>query len=121
MSVSRKSKNSQLTKVVVTTLNYYRYIIYRAPSDLPIHESGDEGKVRHFLRVERQTLRRLPTSDAVAFGIRVTFTPIENLKSNAARALLAILRGQDEEMIDYKDGSKHHDEACAALAAISAQ
>ena len=93
-----------------------------SPSDLPSHESsGDEGKVRHFLRVERQTLRRLPKSDAVAFGIRVSFTPIENLKPNAARALLAILRGQDEEVIDYKDGSKHHDEACAALAAISAQ
>jgi hypothetical protein len=59
---------------------------------------------RVFLRVERQTLRRLPATGAVLFGIRVHVYPLERVIDRAERAagLAAALRALPEEMQHYK-------------------
>jgi hypothetical protein len=57
-----------------------------------------------FLRVERQTLRRLPRSGAVVFGIRTYVYPIGMIASDPAVAarLAAAVRGLPEELANYK-------------------
>jgi hypothetical protein len=59
---------------------------------------------RLFLRVERQTLRRLPMTDAVLFGIRVHVYPLAKAVAAAAvaAALAAAVRALPEEMAHYK-------------------
>lgn len=60
-----------------------------------------------FLRVERQTLRKLPETGAIAFTIRISVDPLERLETheNAAH-IAASLRAQIEaltpEQLDYK-------------------
>ncbi len=55
--------------------------------------TADNAADRLFLRVERQTLRRLPVSDAILFGIRVHVYPLRRVASprlaDAVRALPA--------------------------------
>lgn len=57
-----------------------------------------------FLRVERQTLRRLPDSGAVLFGIRVHVYPLERVIDGAARAavLAEAVRALPGEVQQYK-------------------
>jgi hypothetical protein len=57
-----------------------------------------------FLRVERQTLRRLPESQAVVFTIRTYLTPLRDVLADSRRAglLAATLRGLPEETAVYK-------------------
>ncbi len=57
-----------------------------------------------FLRVERQTLRRLPMSEAVLFGIRVHVYPLERVIDQPARAaaLAAAVRALPVEVQRYK-------------------
>jgi hypothetical protein len=57
-----------------------------------------------FLRVERQSLRRLPRSGAVVFGIRTYVYPIGMIASDPAVAarLAAAVRGLPEELANYK-------------------
>ena len=57
-----------------------------------------------WLRVERQTLRRLPRSGDVAFGIRTYVAPLgEAIDSpEAARALAGRIREMPEPMARYK-------------------
>lgn len=59
---------------------------------------------RMFLRVERQTLRRLPRSEAVVFGIRTYVYPIGPIAADKAVAarLAAAVRGLPEELAAYK-------------------
>ena len=59
---------------------------------------------RIFLRVERQTLRRLPTSEAVLFGIRVHVYPLERVISgyNRASILLEAVRALPADTQRYK-------------------
>jgi hypothetical protein len=59
---------------------------------------------RVFLRVERQTLRRLPESGAVLFGIRVHVYPLEQVIDGAERAaaLAAAVRALPAEVQQYK-------------------
>jgi hypothetical protein len=59
---------------------------------------------RLFLRVERQTLRRLPASGAVLFGIRVHVYPLAQVVADAAVAarLAAAIRALPEPMAHYK-------------------
>jgi hypothetical protein len=57
-----------------------------------------------FLRVERQTLRRLPVSGAVLFGIRVHVYPLDRLIDQADRAadLAAAVRALPAAVQHYK-------------------
>lgn len=73
----------------------------------------------HYLRVERQTLRRLPNTDAVAFGIRTTVSSLRGLKPEEARSLLDELNKQDADMTEYKDGSAHADQTRTFLRSIA--
>ncbi len=59
---------------------------------------------RLFLRVERQTLRRLPASGAVLFGIRVHVYPLASavLTPETAAALASAVRALPPEMAHYK-------------------
>ena len=75
---------------------------WRTAHDATITEqnAGD----RLFLRVERQTLRRLPVSGAVLFGIRVHVYPLAVAVSapEIAAALAAAVRALPAEMAHYK-------------------
>ncbi len=64
------------------------------------HNAGD----RLFLRVERQTLRRLPVSGAVLFGIRVHVYPLAAAVTTPgiASSLAAAVRALPEETAHYK-------------------
>lgn len=59
---------------------------------------------RVFLRIERQTLRRLPDSGAIAFGIRTRVMALEHgIRTAEARACLATaLQTMSDEMAAYK-------------------
>lgn len=57
------------------------------------------------LRVERQTLRRLPRSGAVVFTIRVYLTPLAELGHGEAGRLAAAIRGVKEQDVVYRCGS----------------
>lgn len=59
----------------------------------------DNAGDRIFLRVERQTLRRLPSSGAVLFGIRVHVYPLHRV---APARLAAAVRALPEDMARYK-------------------
>lgn len=68
-----------------------------------------------YLRVERQTLRRLPVSGAVAFGIKSSVTPIEALQPEEAGVLSEQLGKLHEAEIAYRIG---HEAAMAARARL---
>jgi hypothetical protein len=53
------------------------------------------------LRVERQTLRRLPRSGAIVFTIRVYMTPLAELGPGEAGRLAAAIRGVKEQEVVY--------------------
>jgi hypothetical protein len=57
-----------------------------------------------WLRVERQTFRRLPISQAVVFGIRVHVTPLHRVMANEAEKarLIEALQALPPEMATYK-------------------
>jgi hypothetical protein len=59
---------------------------------------------RLYLRVERQTFRRLPVSNAVVFGIRIHVTPLDQVAQNPNEAarLAEALRALPPEMARYK-------------------
>ena len=61
-------------------------------------------RAQHYLRVERQTFRRLPGTGAVIFGIRTAISPLSALAPAEAGALLDLVIRQSDEMFDYKDG-----------------
>jgi len=56
------------------------------------------------LRTERQTLRRLPHTGAIAFTIRTYLTPVEHLKNEpgVVRRLAGALRGWGKDISEYK-------------------
>jgi len=59
---------------------------------------------RVFLRMERQTLRRLPESDAILFGIRVYRNPLRDFRGDpeAARKLWGALDTMERPLQRYK-------------------
>ncbi|MEM1332898.1 MAG: DUF3445 domain-containing protein [Actinomycetota bacterium] len=57
---------------------------------------------RWFLRVERESLRRLPVSGAVAFGIRTHLTPLDDLDDATAAQLAARIGRLPQEVVEYK-------------------
>jgi hypothetical protein len=54
------------------------------------------------LRVERQTLRRLPRSGAIVFPIRVCMTPLAELGPGEAGWLSAAIRSLKEQEVVYR-------------------
>jgi dimethylamine monooxygenase subunit A len=77
---------------------------------------------RVFLRVERQTLRRLPNSGAVVFGIRVHVYPLERVieRPTQAAALADAVRALPGEILHYKSVLPFRDAALAWLDSRSA-
>jgi hypothetical protein len=75
---------------------------------------------RFWLRTERQTLRRLPRTGAVAFGIKLTVTPFEELTDPQRAALAEALSGLTEDEIAYRGGPLQHAAALEALRGYSA-
>lgn len=69
-------------------------------SDVTADNAGD----KLWLRVERQTLRRLPQSNDILFTIRIYNNPLHTLRDQPeiAQRLAAALSGLDEAMRDYK-------------------
>lgn len=72
----------------------------RPPTTAPV--AADEVGERVMLRVERQTLRRLEESGAIAFGIRVHQWPLEMLDGDQRRRLAASVRSMTPEAMRYK-------------------
>ena len=58
-----------------------------------------------WMRVERQTLSRLPVSRAVAFSLHTYSDPLSSLQSDpkSLRAILALLRGYSVERLKYSE------------------
>jgi hypothetical protein len=72
-------------------LNYEKQIFEKDPSEL-------------IVRVERQTLRRIPNSDAIAFTIRIHRWPLHVIRddANLTNDLLISLRQLPDEIKTYK-------------------
>ncbi|KAI0477273.1 alpha-1,2-mannosyltransferase [Xylariaceae sp. FL0804] len=71
---------------------------------------------RLHLRVDWQTLRRLPLSGAVVFNFKALFTPLSSLRSEprVPALLLRVLRGGKPELMAYK-GTWHVEHAAVPL------
>ncbi|KAG6843960.1 hypothetical protein H0H87_011382 [Tephrocybe sp. NHM501043] len=72
------------------------------PAVQPTRPTPTPSNVR--LRSERQTLRRLPRTGAILFGIRTYLTPLERLaeEPGVARRLAGALRGWGDDIGEYK-------------------
>nr|WP_294526856.1 DUF3445 domain-containing protein [uncultured Rhodopila sp.] len=72
--------------------------------------TAENAASRVFLRVERQTLRRLPETEAVLFGIRVHVYPIARVidRPQRAAALAEAVRALPEEIVHYKSVRPFH-------------
>ncbi|KAG6820599.1 hypothetical protein H0H93_014515 [Arthromyces matolae] len=72
------------------------------PAEQPSRPTPSSATLR--LRSERQTLRRLPKTGAILFGIRTYLTPIEHLakEPGVARRLASALRGWSDDVGQYK-------------------
>jgi hypothetical protein len=95
------------------------------PHNSPARRFGAGARAENvFLRVERQTLRLLPTSRDILFTIRVIVDPLEQLErhSNApriARALIDQLLSFNAEQLDYKGLTLERDRLVARLREIA--
>lgn len=74
-----------------------------------------------FLRVERQTLRKLPQTGAIAFTIRIALHGLDSLeRHHEAGRIAAALREQiaalTPEQLDYKGLTREKDRVLARLA-----
>ena len=67
-------------------------------------DPGRAGELR-WMRVERQTLMRLPDSNAVAFSLHTYSDPLSSLASDveSVRAISALLNGYSEERWKYSE------------------
>lgn len=86
------------------------------PSRFP----GDDPVAAAFIRVERQTLRRLPRSGDIVFTIRIHLDPMRLLAAHPGRAALASsfagqLAALDASQLDYKGLATDRDRLVAAL------
>lgn len=72
-----------------------------------------------YLRCEHQTLVRLPTTGAVAFGIRTTMTPVEKLTTAEAQSLHDAMGRLEPAVVAYRAGSDLITNAMAELHRIA--
>jgi dimethylamine monooxygenase subunit A len=72
--------------------------------DYAMNVTAENAGDKLWLRVERQTLRRLPQSGAILFTIRIYSYPFYTLSDQPAVAqrLAAAIAGLDDRMTDYK-------------------
>ncbi|TPN82710.1 DUF3445 domain-containing protein [Mesorhizobium sp. CU2] len=78
-----------------------------------------------FIRVERQTLRKLPVSGDILFTIRIHLDPLKVLAQNSDRATLAAsfcaqLNALDQVQLDYKGLTADRDRLVEFLNAMTA-
>jgi hypothetical protein len=76
-----------------------------------------------FLRVERQTLRKLPETEAIAFSIRISVDPLERLEARAdgakiAASLIDQIEALTPEQLDYKGLTREKDRVAKQLGEI---
>jgi hypothetical protein len=89
-----------------------------------LHQPQGEGEQRPappplrgwFLRTERQGLRRLPVTGAVAFTIKTTVVPLASLAPGARAALRPLVAGWDAAEAGYRGGETARAAILAALA-----
>jgi hypothetical protein len=79
-----------------------------------------------FIRVERQTLRKLPVSRDILFTIRIHLDPLKVLARHPERATLATsfaaqLLALDEKQLDYKGMTADRDRLVGLLQAMAAE
>ncbi|QDG75695.1 DUF3445 domain-containing protein [Labrenzia sp. PHM005] len=97
------------------------------PEAKQIDIDNDEAALpRLFLRVERQTLRRLPKSGDVLFTIKIHHDPLTALQNQPNRAALAAhlkdqLMGLDLDQLAYKGLTRGREALVEALAEIAAE
>lgn len=89
------------------------------PSKFP---DGDVASA--FIRVERQTLRKLPRTGAILFTIKICLDPIAVLRAHPDREALATsfaaqLRDMSEAQLDYKGLTADRDRLVELLVAIA--
>jgi hypothetical protein len=89
----------------------------------PIRFPDVDAAARAFIRVERQTLRKLPVTGDILFTIRIHLDPMGVLRSRPDRATLAAsfadqLMALDEEQLDYKGLTADRDRLVEALKMI---
>ena len=77
-----------------------------------------------FLRVERQTLRKLPQSRDIVFTIRISVDPLEALERHSdaatiAASLIEQLLAFNPEQLDYKGMTLERDRLIARLHEIA--
>lgn len=77
-----------------------------------------------FIRVERQTLRKLPVSGDILFTIRIFLDPMRRLAAHPDRARIAAgfaaqLMRLDESQLDYKGLTADRDQLAATLRAMA--
>ncbi|MEX0404112.1 DUF3445 domain-containing protein [Aquibium sp. LZ166] len=90
----------------------------RAASRTP--RFGEAPAQNAFVRVERQTLRKLPVSGDILFTIRIFLDPMPVLdrhpeRASLARSFAAQLASLDERQLDYKGLTADRDRLVAAL------
>ena len=79
-----------------------------------------------FVRVERQTLRRLPRSGDILFTIKIHHDPLPLLAAHPDRANLAAglanqLRRLDRDQLEYKGLARHQESLAQALEELAGQ
>lgn len=79
--------------------------LFQTSDELPVIQDPDLTLDRATLRVDWQTVRRLPLSGAVLFNFKALFTPIPALRDEPGLPglLLKILREGDREILGYKN------------------
>ena len=92
----------------------------------PSKFAGDENFASAFIRVERQTLRKLPKSGDILFTIRIYLNPLAVLQRHPDRATLAAsfaeqLSGLDIAQLDYKGLTADRDRLVARLGQMARQ
>jgi dimethylamine monooxygenase subunit A len=76
-----------------------------------------------WIRVERQTLSRLPDSGAVAFSLHTYSDPLSSIQSDlkSLRAILGLLRGYSAERLKYSEMNIVHEPLMAWLESSAQQ
>lgn len=85
-----------------------------------------DGAASAFIRVERQTLRKLPMSGDVVFTIRIHLDPVQALRTHPdgrrlAAGLATQLSGLDAAQLDYKGLNADRDRLVRDLMGIAAR